>query len=133
MAAPPQSSALWHHVACFVDESEKSVEALREAGRIAAHGRARLSVVHVATGPPHDVAPRPPAWLVGAAGEVGGHPVLLVNLGHAAAAACEWARGARVDLIVARAHRGVRDRILLGSFAGHLARHAPCPVLLVRP
>ena len=59
--------------------------------------------------------------------------MLLVNLGQAAAAATSWAEDARADLIVASAHRGVRERLMLGSFAGHLARHAPCPVLLVRP
>ena len=90
-------------------------------------------MVHVAAGPPHDAAPPPPAWLAAAAAEAGGHPVLLVNLGMAASAVTEWAAEARVDLLVASAHRGVRERILLGSFAGHLARHAPCSVLLVRP
>jgi nucleotide-binding universal stress UspA family protein len=132
MAAGDATTPLWRHIACFVDESEKSAEALREAARLRAGSSARLSVVHVTVGPPHDVAPPPPAWLSGAAAEAGGQPVLLVNLGHQASAACEWAAQARVDLIVASAHRGMRDRIMLGSFAGHLARHAPCPVLLVR-
>jgi nucleotide-binding universal stress UspA family protein len=133
MAPTAARSPLWTHIACFVDESDASATALREAARLRAAEACRLSVVHVAVGPPHDVPPPPPAWLEGAATEAGGHAVLLVNLGQAAAAAGAWAEGARTDLIVASAHRGVRERIMLGSFAGYLARHAPCPVLLVRP
>jgi nucleotide-binding universal stress UspA family protein len=132
MPAIPEQPALWQHIACCVDESDASAGALREAARLVARAGARLSVVHVAVGPPHDAPPAPPAWLTGAAADAGGHPVLLVNLGLAASAICEWAADARADLIVASAHRGVRERILLGSFAGHLARHAPCSVLLVR-
>jgi nucleotide-binding universal stress UspA family protein len=125
-------TAPWGHIACAIDNSEASAAALREAARLRVLGPGRLSVVHVSAGPPHDAATAPPAWLDSAAAEAGGHPVLLVNLGVAASAVCEWAAEARVDLLVASAHRGVRDRILLGSFAGHLARHAPCSVLLVR-
>jgi nucleotide-binding universal stress UspA family protein len=89
--------------------------------------------VHVAYGPPHDATPARPAWLDAAASEAGGHPVVLVNLGVPAAAVSEWAAGARVDLIVcASANDGLRERIL-GSFAGYLARRAPCSVLLTRP
>jgi nucleotide-binding universal stress UspA family protein len=53
--------------------------------------------------------------------------------GDPAPAACEWARGAGCDLMVAASHSGLIERSLLGSFAGHLAFHAPCAVLLVRP
>jgi nucleotide-binding universal stress UspA family protein len=38
-----------------------------------------------------------------------------------------------VDLLVAGVYRGMASRALLGSFAQHLAYHAPCPVLLVGP
>jgi nucleotide-binding universal stress UspA family protein len=127
------TASLWAHIACLVDDAEASAAALREARRIRAQGPGRLSIVHVAFGPPHDAAPAAPEWLAAAAAAGPGDPVVLVNLGVPAAAACEWAAGARVDLIVASAHRGVRERILLGSFAGHLARHAPCSVLLTRP
>jgi nucleotide-binding universal stress UspA family protein len=126
-------ATLWSHIACAIDNSEASAAALREATHLRALTGARLSVVHVAVGPPHDAAPPPPAWLASASAEAGGHPVLLVNLGMAASAVCEWAAEARADLIVASSHRGVRERIRLGSFAGYLARHAPCSVLLVRP
>jgi nucleotide-binding universal stress UspA family protein len=129
-AAP---TPLWKHIACCVDESEASALTLREARRVRDQGPGRLTLVHVAFGPPRDAAPPCPAWLAAAAAEGAGDPVVLTNLGVPAAAVAEWAAGARVDLIVASAHRGVRERILLGSFAGYLARHAPCSVLLTRP
>ncbi len=132
--APGRGDAgAWGHIACAIDESEASAAALAEAVRLRELGGGRLSVVHVAVGPPHDAAVPPPAWLAAAAAGAGGHPVALVNLGTAASAICDWAADARADLIVAASHRGTRERILLGSFAGHLARHAPCSVLLVRP
>jgi nucleotide-binding universal stress UspA family protein len=53
--------------------------------------------------------------------------------GHAGSAACAWANQAGVDLLVAGAHRGWLARLALRSFAGYVAYHAPCPVLLVRP
>lgn len=123
----------WGHIACAIDDSEASATALREAARLRDAAGGRLSVVHVATGPPHDASHPPPAWLAAAAADAGGHPVMLTNLGRAASAICDWADDARVDLLVAASHRGMRERILLGSFAGHLANHAPCSVLLVRP
>ena len=53
--------------------------------------------------------------------------------GYPPAAACDWAADAGVDLLVASSSRGLFDRVLLGSFAGYLAHHAPCAVLLTRP
>jgi nucleotide-binding universal stress UspA family protein len=128
-----ETGPLWAHIACCLDESPASRAALREAARLRGTGSGRLSLVNVAHGPPHDATLSAPDWLTAAAEESSGEPVVLRNLGVPAAAICDWADGARVDLIVATAHRGVRQRILLGSFAGHLARHAPCSVLLVRP
>jgi nucleotide-binding universal stress UspA family protein len=46
---------------------------------------------------------------------------------------CDWAKEAGVDLLVAGVHCGALERVLQGSFALHLAYHAPCPVLLVGP
>lgn len=126
-------SALWPHIACFVDESEASAAALGQAARLRAQAPGRLSVVHIAFGPPHDQPAAPPAWLRDAANGAGGEPLLVVNLGAPAAAASEWAERRHVDLIVASAHRDLRQRFLLGSFAGHLAHNAPCSTLLVRP
>ena len=43
----------------------------------------------------------------------------------------EWAAEAAPDLLVAAADRKAGQRLLHGAFAGHLAYHAPCPVLVV--
>src|SRR5690606_33884804 len=59
----------------------------------------------------------------------------LVALHHASpvSAICDHAETQGVDLIVAGTHgrRGL-DRLLLGSVAERLIRHAPCAVLTVR-
>jgi nucleotide-binding universal stress UspA family protein len=40
----------------------------------------------------------------------------------------------KVDLVVAGSHgRNAIQRLLIGSTSEHLIRHAPCPVLVVRP
>jgi len=39
---------------------------------------------------------------------------------------------AGVDLLVAGSYRNAFERALFGSFASHLAHHAPCETLLVR-
>ena len=90
MAPSTERAPLWPHIACCVDESEASPAALREAARLRAGARGGSASctspsARRTTGPP------PPAWLTDAAAEAGGDPVLLVNLGTAASAACEWA------------------------------------------
>jgi nucleotide-binding universal stress UspA family protein len=81
---------------------------------------------------PVDIASAAREWLDGvAAGVPEGEAVLLD--GYPPAAVCEWAETNVVDLIVAASHRGLVERVLLGSFAGYLVRNAPCSVLLTRP
>jgi len=137
----------YRHIACAIDDAEASRHALEEAARLAGDGQARLSVVHVAE--------LPAAALLGAA--VGAPPVDLdweadarALLAEATAGlpdaepvvlqgdpdaqvVCDWAKEAGVDLLVAGVHRSALERVLQGSFALHLAYHAPCPVLLVGP
>ena len=48
-------------------------------------------------------------------------------------AVCDWAAAHAVDLLIGVRHHGRAERILLGSFASHLAYNAPCAVLLVHP
>jgi nucleotide-binding universal stress UspA family protein len=134
--------APYAHIACCIDDSEASARALAEARRLRALGPGRLSLVHVspralieepAGGPagPRDIADVEREWLAGvAAGVHGAEPVALTGL--APETAVGWAREERPDLMVAAAHRGPVQRALLGSFAAHLAREAPCPVLLTR-
>ncbi len=137
-------AAPYLNIACCIDESDASRFALSEARRLRALGPGELHVLHA----PGDVIAYPAhpltAWLrhpveLRADAErwldeqisVGETPIVLS--GHPATAACEWAREAGCDLIVAAAHRSTAERALLGGFATYLAYHAPCKVLLVRP
>jgi nucleotide-binding universal stress UspA family protein len=138
----------YDHIACCLDGSDGSRRALEEAARLAELSGARLTVVHVfelpeprgglsegATWMPNldqslEISMR---WLEEEAAEAPGGEAVLLGPGHAPSAVCEWASEAGVDLLVAGANRSFLERVLLGSFAGYLARHAPCPVLLVRP
>lgn len=136
----------YRHIAVCVDDSDAARRAIDEAVRLRGFGPGRLSVAHAiertpmpalvgegAAWYPDDTAyeGRVRGWLDEIAREAGGEPVLLE--GYAAAAVCDWAASAGVDLLVAAASRGTVERLLLGSFAAFLAHHAPCPVLLVRP
>jgi nucleotide-binding universal stress UspA family protein len=142
-------SVSYDHIACCIDESDAADRALAHAAAVRALSGGRLSVVHVlappafliamAAGlggaPVHDAAVEREAaemWLAERARTIeGAEPVLLE--GHPASTASEWARAADCDLIVAATHRGLVERVLLGSFASYLAHHAPCAVLLVPP
>ncbi|MGD9697009.1 MAG: universal stress protein [Thermoleophilia bacterium] len=136
-------------IACFIDDSDAARRALDEAADLRAVTGGRLRVVHVIA---------PPAFLLSMAASLGGAPVhdpeierqaaqmwlaevarsiegaepVLLE-GHPPSTACDWARESGCDLMVAATHRGRLERALLGSFAGFLAHHAPCPVLLVPP
>jgi universal stress protein F len=142
-------SVSYDHIACFIDDSDAASRALAHAAALRGATGARLSVVHVIA---------PPAFLVSLAAGLGGAPVhdpvleheaaemwlaeeartipgaeAVLLEGHPASTACEWARQAGVDIMVAATHRGLVERALLGSFASYVAHHAPCPVFLVPP
>jgi nucleotide-binding universal stress UspA family protein len=141
---PAAGDAPYAHIACCIDDSPASMRALDEARRLRGLGPGRLSLVHATPraliddplAPPseasaRDVAEEERAWLnATAAGVPGSEPVAVTGL--AADAAIAWARAEGPDLMVAAAHRGPLERALLGSFAAHLAREAPCPALLTR-
>jgi nucleotide-binding universal stress UspA family protein len=60
-------------------------------------------------------------------------PMVLVSTS-AADAIADYARRTHVDVIVVGTHgRGGISHLLMGSVAEHVVRHAPCPVLVVRP
>jgi nucleotide-binding universal stress UspA family protein len=134
------------HVVACVDGSPSAQSALAEARRIRALSPGRLSIVHVAMWPvgtadamagaimgEEEMLAPERRWLEElAAGVPGAEPVFLTAL-DPAGAACGWAQQAGVDLLVVAPHSNVLERLLLGSFAAHLVRHAPCPVLLARP
>ena len=150
---PPRQSApydwrmeTYTHVAVAVEDSPGSRKALEEGARIASLCSARLSVLHATSipMPPPNMAeggvflPDPEVmqhaaleWLTEAiAGVPDAVPVVLQ--GNPADAVCLWAEENGVDLLVAGAERGKIERLLLGSFALHLSKHAPCDVLLAR-
>jgi nucleotide-binding universal stress UspA family protein len=137
----------YRHVAVAVEDSPGSLKALAEARRMAELTGARLSVLHVTT------IPLPPPYL-GEGGVFLPDPEVMqdaaltwlrelveaipgaephVLQGHPPDAVCTWADENDVDLLVAGAERGKMQRLLLGSFAAHLARHASCDILLARP
>lgn len=140
------SEPVFDHIAVCVDRSAAADAALAEARRLhAAAPGGRLSLVHVAPWPllytdeggawspdPEDIASAARAWLDETVSEVPSAEGVLLD-GYPPAAACDWAAQHEVDLLVAASHRGLVERVLLGSFAGYLVRNAPCAVLLTRP
>lgn len=141
------NEGLYGHVACAVDDSKPSLAALEEARRVWGGGPGRLSVVHVAEPPVHlvsgvgamagiteeDWAGPAREWLAGVVATIPGAEAVLLTGDPTAQAVCDWAAEAGVDLLVAAAYRGAINRAIVGSFARHVAYHAPCPVLLVGP
>jgi nucleotide-binding universal stress UspA family protein len=138
--------ASYPHIAVCIDRSDAARDALAEARRMrAASGPGKLSVVHVAPWPllytgeagawapdPQDIESAARSWLEKCVASVPEGEAVLLD-GYPPAAVCTWAGDAGVDLIVAASHRGLVERVLLGSFAAYLVRHSPCSVLLTRP
>jgi nucleotide-binding universal stress UspA family protein len=136
----------YQHIAVCMDDSPAARQALAEAIRLRAFSPGRLTVLHSVEHIPLpalvnegaawypdavEYEDRARGWLADIARGAGAEWVLLH--GYAAEAVTAWAARNGVDLLVAAAHRGVVDRVLLGSFAVYLARHAPCAILLIRP
>lgn len=136
--------APYRHIACCIDRSEASKGVLVEATRLRDLGPGRLSIVHasdwgilgaypgVVAVDPEPFHRESKEWLDEVVAATPGSEGVFLD-GYPAAVACEWAERADVDLIIASSSRGLVERVLLGSFAGYLARHAPCSVLLTRP
>lgn len=133
-----------HHIACCIDASPASADALAEARGLAEATGARLTLVHAGPFPllvdevdgrtvtrREDLNASARAWLDRAGREVPGAATAFVE-GLPGPAVCEWAAGAGVDLLVTGAGHGRLQGLLLGSFSRHLVNHAPCPVLVVR-
>jgi nucleotide-binding universal stress UspA family protein len=144
---PPEAEgAPYRHIVCCIDDSDASRVALATAGRLRRLGPGRLSLVHVLHPPPPlprrlvprllpvpgGLARRRRRWLRNQARAVPGAESVLLA-GDPPRVAVEWARRHGADLLIAGVRRSWAERMLLGSFARHLARHAPCHVLLVRP
>jgi nucleotide-binding universal stress UspA family protein len=57
-----------------------------------------------------------------------------IEIGDVGGTVCRTALEVKADVIVVGSHgRGAIERILLGSVSEQVVRHAPCPVLVVRP
>ena len=57
-----------------------------------------------------------------------------IEAGDVSGTVCRVAADLNVDVIVVGSHgRGAIERLLLGSVSDQIVRHAPCPVLVVRP
>jgi len=137
------------HIACCIDDSGAAARALAHADALRALSGGKLTVLHVLPSPAfltslaaslgggvvHDAEMERDAaemWLEEQVhGREGAEAVLLE--GHPAEAAVDWANESGCDVLVAARHRGVVERMLVGSFAGHLMHHAPCAVLLIPP
>jgi nucleotide-binding universal stress UspA family protein len=64
---------------------------------------------------------------------LGATPVVRAS-SDAARAIVDYAKEAHIDIIVVGTHgRGPVSHLFMGSVAEHVVRHAPCPVLVVRP
>jgi nucleotide-binding universal stress UspA family protein len=70
-----------------------------------------------------------------ARGRERGVPVsFLIWEGPAGEAIVDVARSEETDLVIVGTHaRGAMKRFFIGSVSEHVVRHAPCPVLVVRP
>jgi nucleotide-binding universal stress UspA family protein len=57
-----------------------------------------------------------------------------IEVGDVSGTVCRIAGELGVDVIVVGSHgRGAIERLLLGSVSDQIVRHAPCPVLVIRP
>lgn len=141
----PGMDAPYRHIVCCMDQSAASLGALDAALRLRSLGPGRLTIVHVAawgilvggypgleTDDPARYIDETRQWLDGVVADHPGTDGVLLE-GYPPVVACDWAADAGADLMIAASSRGLVDRVLLGSFAGHLLRHAPCTVLLTRP
>ena len=148
-ATPGRPDRRIRSIVVGVDLFARSREALRYAAAFAARFRARLTLVHVV--PPIPGSRRRPvdASRLKVRAEQGARlqleklshqfvskataSTVQISAGDAAEGIMQAAAAARADLIVVGTHgRGALQRLLLGSTAENLMRHAPCPVLVVR-
>lgn len=129
-------------VAACIDTDGRSDLVLDLSERVAAAYGGEVTAVHVMDDLQrhtyYGLSPDPDEWLAewakamdDLAGDRDVEQVLLHGdfAGHKISA---WAEEESIDLLVAAAHRGAVERVLVGGFANHLAHHAPCDLLVAR-
>jgi universal stress protein A len=134
----------WRSLCCAVDLSEASRLAMREAADLARRGGGALTLVHVHQ-PPAAVAPAAfeeaedraerlvEAWREEAERLAGRTVRAVLLVGDPAPELLRWIDERRPDVLVTGSHgRTGLARLMLGSVAERLVRHASCPVLVVR-
>ncbi|HEY5171317.1 MAG TPA: universal stress protein [Acidimicrobiia bacterium] len=143
------------HVLIATDGSPSSIEAARKAGEIL-RAADHVTLVSVLTEIPGDDAggfegsvysagEQDQLWkqeMAEAGEEIERTAAALtttnidkrIEVGDVSGNVCRVATELNVDVIVVGSHgRGGLSRILLGSVSEQVVRHAPCPVLVVRP
>jgi nucleotide-binding universal stress UspA family protein len=137
----------WSRICCAIDGSEPSRQALEHAVELALRERAALHVLHVRgraelARPPFapPPAPRPDLdaarsmleWIRRAQERVPDLVAVVERTGEPAAEIVAYAEEWECDVIVLGTHarRGL-ERLVLGSVAEAVTRHARCPVLIV--
>ncbi len=143
----------WTKICCPVDFSDASHEALAQAADIAAHSAARLTILHVyersALGAAGEVLVTDPEleerlvhelnhnlerFRVEAERFAPGRVTAEAVTGDPPAEIVRFVERSGCDLIVMGTHgRSGLRRLVLGSVAESVVRHAPCSVLVVRP
>ena len=133
-------------IGCCIDHSPAGRAVVAEGVRLRdAGGASALCLVHaleppapLRAGPYTYVEPTEVVrsdegrWLDERAAAVPGATAVLLE-GDPAEAVCEWAARTGAGLLIVARRRGTVARALHGSFAGRVAQHAPCPVLVLRP
>ena len=133
------------HIIVGVDGSPESDAALRWAASEAQLRDSAVVAVHVLsvawnlpdteiTAPSSDVERKASALLDDALSRVGDIGVRVERrllVGDPTQRLLEEARRAQLVVVGSRGH-GVLSKMKLGSVSSHLARHAPCPVVIVR-
>jgi nucleotide-binding universal stress UspA family protein len=141
----------WRKICCAVDLSDPSRQAMEEAADLAARVRGELTLVHVhipsppvagdvltSPGEESRVEIREMEWALERwreeAQRRSGVPVWTrVLVGDPAIELVRHAHETGCDLLVVGTHgRAGLTRLVLGSVAEKVVRHAPCPVLVAR-
>ena len=131
------------HVLHPTDFSEASLAACEKAVDLARQCGAKLTVLHVYANPlmaeGFAYVPDPRPELERMLGDVANEelPIAVareLRVGAPAETIVEFAREHNCDLIVMGTHgRTGLSHLLMGSVAENVVRHAPCPVMVVRP